>query len=157
MLAFAPRQWYCCENANTLIRAAILKSGHPTYGLRYCKPIIYIIGVSMSKSHIHVDRDNIPALGKMICGCGVRVWVSNIYLCVCPTHVLKNHYSLLHTSRRISNYQYLVNLWLTWLQQQSITLQETAMESPEQWVSLLLHCAVGHKQKWRQKAELPVY
>ena len=29
MLAFAPRRWYRRENANTLIGAAILKSGHP--------------------------------------------------------------------------------------------------------------------------------
>ena len=27
--AFLPRQWYCHENANTLIGAAILKLGHP--------------------------------------------------------------------------------------------------------------------------------
>ena len=29
-------------NANTLIGTAILKSGHPTYGLRYREPIIHV-------------------------------------------------------------------------------------------------------------------
>ena len=40
-LAFVPRWWYRRKNANILIGAAILKSGHPTYGLRYRKPIIH--------------------------------------------------------------------------------------------------------------------
>ena len=31
MLAFVPRRWYHCENANTLIGAAILFSGHPLH------------------------------------------------------------------------------------------------------------------------------
>ena len=37
--AFVPWWWYHHENTNTLIGAAILKSGHP-YGLRYRQPII---------------------------------------------------------------------------------------------------------------------
>ena len=40
MLAPVPQRWYRHENANTLIGAAILFSGHPYISARYRKPIL---------------------------------------------------------------------------------------------------------------------
>ena len=68
-LTFASRLWYRYENANTLIGAAILKSGHPYIWARYCEPII----VPSSKSELLLCvlflfmRENISILA------GIRV------------------------------------------------------------------------------------
>ena len=40
MLVLVPWRWYHRENANTLIGAAIMKSGHPYIWVRYREPII---------------------------------------------------------------------------------------------------------------------
>ena len=54
-IAFAPRWWYRHDNANTLIGAIILKSGHSYIWARYCEPIILtVFRMKFHRTHTHV-------------------------------------------------------------------------------------------------------
>ena len=69
MLVFFFQRWYHCENANTLIGAAILKSGHPYIWARYREPIIRkqkLVYHSLFTRLSKLEQRNFNVLGSIL-------------------------------------------------------------------------------------------